>query len=54
MEKTFEYEVTHPKWKNYEVLSSFIQIDFKENYGTDFEFLQNQNHILFYWQKVLK
>ena len=40
--KTFEYEVTHPKWKNYEVLSSFIQIDFKENYGTDFEFLQNQ------------
>jgi hypothetical protein len=41
-EKTFEYEVTHPKWKNYEVLSSFIQIDFKENYGTDFEFLQNQ------------
>ena len=22
--KTFEYEVTHPKWKNYEVLNSFI------------------------------
>ena len=41
-EKTFEYEVTHPKRKNYEVLSSFIQIDFKENYGADFEFLQNQ------------
>lgn len=37
--KTFEYEVTHPKWKNYEVLNSFIQIDFKENYGADFEFL---------------
>ena len=42
LKKTFEYEVTHPKWKNYEVLSSFIQIDFKENFGTDFEFLQNQ------------
>ena len=40
--KTFEYEVTHPKWKNYEVLNSFIQIDFKENYGANFEFLQNQ------------
>lgn len=40
--KTFEYEVTHPKWKNYEILNSEISINFEENYGKDFQFLQHQ------------
>ncbi len=40
--KTFEYEVTHPKWKNYEILNSEISINFEECYGKDFQFLQQQ------------
>lgn len=34
-----EYEVTHPKWQAYEVLSHKIDVDFGEVYGADFEFL---------------
>jgi len=40
--KTFEYEVTHPRWQQYEVLNYAVDVDFGKNYGTDFEFLQNQ------------
>lgn len=40
--KTFEYEVTHPRWQQYEVLNYEVDIDFGKNYGTDFEFLQKQ------------
>lgn len=38
---TFEYEVTHPRWEQLEVLNHKIDIDFKKTYGGDFEFLQN-------------
>ncbi|WET01124.1 DUF2071 domain-containing protein [Flavobacterium sp. YJ01] len=41
-EKTFEYEVTHPRWKQFEVLNHRIDIDFEKNYGSDFGFLQTQ------------
>ncbi|MCC9017261.1 MULTISPECIES: YqjF family protein [Flavobacterium] len=41
--KTFEYEVTHPRWKQYKVSNYKIDIDFGETYGQDFEFLQTQN-----------
>src|SRR5690606_32219377 len=36
---TNEYEVTHPKWRQYKVKSSEIKVDFGVVYGTDFEFL---------------
>lgn len=40
--QTFEYEVTHPKWNFYKVINAEIQIDFKNVYGEDFEFLTHQ------------
>ena len=40
--KTFEYEVTHPRWKMYPVKEFQIEVDFKLNYGSDFELL---NHL---------
>jgi hypothetical protein len=36
---TNEYEVTHPKWEQYEVESAEIKVDFDLVYGNDFEFL---------------
>ncbi|CAM3681620.1 YqjF family protein [Flavobacterium chungbukense] len=41
-ETTFEYEVTHPRWEQFEVLNHRIDIDFEKIYGTDFGFLQTQ------------
>jgi uncharacterized protein YqjF (DUF2071 family) len=40
--KTFEYEVTHPRWKMYPVKEFQIEVDFKLNYGSEFELL---NHL---------
>ncbi len=40
--KTNEYEVTHPKWQQYEVLEYKINADFGEIYGQEFSFLDNQ------------
>lgn len=36
---TFEYEVTHPKWSAYQVLSHQIDVDFGSIYGREFEVL---------------
>ncbi len=36
---TNEYEVTHPKWRKYDIISSEIKVDFGIVYGNDFEFL---------------
>jgi uncharacterized protein YqjF (DUF2071 family) len=41
-ETTFEYEVTHPRWEQFEVINHRIDIDFEKNYGPCFGFLQNQ------------
>jgi uncharacterized protein YqjF (DUF2071 family) len=41
-EMTFEYEVTHPRWEQFEVVNHRIDIDFEKNYGSDFGFLQTQ------------
>jgi len=41
-ETTFEYEVTHPRWEQFEVLNHRIDVDFEKNYGSDFGFLQTQ------------
>ena len=37
-----EYEVTHPKWRHYEVLDYSLEIDFKKTYGAVFEFLNSK------------
>ena len=39
--KTFEYEVQHPRWEQFEILSHNVDIDFDKTYGKDFEFLQH-------------
>lgn len=40
--KTFEYEVTHPKWQQYHVKEFQIEVDFGAVYGEKFSFLTNQ------------
>lgn len=37
--KTFEYEVTHPKWQAYPVHNYKIEVDFGLTYGEEFRFL---------------
>jgi len=37
--KTFEYEVTHPRWQAYEILEHNIKVDYGLCYGKDFEFM---------------
>ena len=39
--KSNEYEVTHPKWKSYNVVDYKIDVDFGNVYGTKFEFLNS-------------
>jgi uncharacterized protein YqjF (DUF2071 family) len=36
---TYEYEVKHPKWNQYTIKNYNINVDFKNAYGNDFEFL---------------
>ncbi|MGB3776693.1 MAG: DUF2071 domain-containing protein [Leeuwenhoekiella sp.] len=40
--KTNEYEVRHPQWETYEVLSHNIDFDFGQLYGNEFAILKNQ------------
>ncbi len=40
--KTNEYEVTHPKWRQYQVLNYRLDVDFAGMYGKEFAFLNNQ------------
>ena len=40
--RSFEYEVRHPKWKEYEVKDYNIQIDFESLYGNRFSFLNQK------------
>ena len=39
---TFEYEVTHPKWEQFNVIQYSINVDFQKNYGNDFAMLNTQ------------
>ena len=39
--KTVEYEVTHPKWDQYQVIDYEVKVDFEMVYGKEFAFLQN-------------
>ncbi|MDN3671828.1 DUF2071 domain-containing protein [Flavobacterium branchiarum] len=36
---TYEYEVTHPRWKQLQLINYKIDVDFEDNYGNDFAFL---------------
>ncbi len=40
--KTYEYEVTHPKWAHFSVREFDIDVDFNKVYGRDFEVLNRQ------------
>ncbi|MFK7749299.1 MAG: DUF2071 domain-containing protein, partial [Kordia sp.] len=40
--KTFEYEVTHPKWLYYKVDEFTVNVDFELNYGKKFAHLTTQ------------
>ncbi|MEZ4844935.1 MAG: DUF2071 domain-containing protein [Bacteroidia bacterium] len=44
-QKTNEYEVTHPKWKVYDVMDYAIHVDFGLVYGKQFQFLNHLNPI---------
>lgn len=44
--KTFEYEVTHPKWKIYKVLNNKIKVDFGAVYGREFSNLGKPSSIM--------
>jgi len=39
--KTFQYEVIHPSWLKYPIISHESDMDFEANYGKDFAFLNN-------------
>lgn len=39
--QTVEYEVTHPKWQQYQVLNYKLNVDFETVYGKEFVFLQD-------------
>ena len=39
--KTIEYEVTHPRWQELQVIDYAIDVDFQNIYGIDFSFLQD-------------
>ncbi|MBK8490137.1 MAG: DUF2071 domain-containing protein [Saprospirales bacterium] len=43
--KTFEYEVTHPRWEVYPVLDSAIKVDFEKVYGKPFALLNEMEPI---------
>ena len=39
-EETYEYEVTHPRWQQYEVIQNKSIIDFEAVYGNEFSFIK--------------
>lgn len=41
-DKTFEYEVKHPRWQFYEVINHKIEIDFEAVYGSEFKSMNQQ------------
>ncbi len=47
-EKTNEYEVGHPRWLTYPILSSELDFDFEKVYGKDFSFLNQLKPISVY------
>lgn len=46
--ETWEYKVSHPRWKTNELINCDIACDFETLYGSDFSFLNKQNPISTY------
>jgi uncharacterized protein YqjF (DUF2071 family) len=42
---TFEYEVTHPRWEQLAIIDYKIDVDFEDNYGKDFAFLNESKPV---------
>ncbi|KIC03503.1 hypothetical protein OA88_03780 [Flavobacterium sp. JRM] len=42
---TFEYEVTHPRWQQLPIIDYKIDVDFEDNYGKDFAFLNKSKPV---------
>jgi uncharacterized protein YqjF (DUF2071 family) len=42
-DKTYEYEVKHPRWKQLEVINFNIDVQFEKNYGNSFKALDNMS-----------
>lgn len=40
-QKTIEYEVKHPRWKQYKVIKNSSEINFAAVYGEEFEFIKD-------------
>jgi uncharacterized protein YqjF (DUF2071 family) len=40
-EKSIEYAVSHPRWEQFKVIESAIDVDFESIYGKDFKFLKD-------------
>lgn len=51
---TFEYEVTHPKWEQFEIINYKIDVDFENNYGKDFAFLNEAKPVSVFLAKGSK
>jgi len=51
---TFEYEVTHPRWKQFEIINYKIEVVFENNYGKDFIFLNETKPISVFLAKGSK
>ena len=39
---TYRYGVEHPRWQVYETISFSVNVDFKDNYGSEFAFLNHE------------
>lgn len=51
---TFEYEVTHPRWEQFEIINYKIDVDFENNYGKDFAFLNESKPVSVFLAKGSK
>jgi uncharacterized protein len=51
---TFEYEVTHPRWKQLAVINYKIDVNFENNYGKDFAILDESKPISVFLAKGSK
>ena len=52
--KTIEYEVTHPKWKQYIVKEYTLNVNFEQVYGKEFAYLQHLKPVSFFVAKGSK
>jgi uncharacterized protein YqjF (DUF2071 family) len=42
---TSKYKVEHPPWQIYKTIASSIHVDFKDTYGSEFEFLNHETPV---------